>query len=69
MSIFSTESGYQDSDGIAQVHSPTTEENSPVNEGNFSPATRLKLQNSEDLYAVIDKSRNSPEKTPQASIL
>ena len=30
-----------------------------------SPARTMKLQNSENIYAVIDKSRASPAKTPK----
>ena len=39
---------------------------SPVTDNPNSPAKSMKLTNSEDIYAVIDKTRKSPEKQTEA---
>lgn len=39
---------------------------SPVRDSSNSPAKSMQLNNSEDIYAVIDKARKSPEKTVDA---
>mgnify|MGYP001801933659 CR=1 FL=1 len=64
---FFSESGYEE-DGIAQVHHSPTSPDIPAlasTDNTQSPARTMKLQNSEDIYAVIDKSRASPAKTPK----